>query len=258
MGETEAARPYFTHRRKDWVPRQLHEDLRVSSHAALEGVGRQLCPGCGFSRALYCHTCLRALTAAPSVALPFNLWVLTHVQQNEATATGVHLAVLGAPRVTLLPVGELPTLNKATTVVLFPDSCALPAEEVEPDSVTDVIVVDSKWGQTNGIVQSAALQGVRHVRLGRYRTSYWRYHTRGVPEDGLCTVEAVYFLCRELHTKAHPHGECHCFDDLLWYFAHQHRTVHLVSAARNEAKLQLTAGAAPPRADKDGPSEYPQ
>ena len=70
------------------------------------------------------------------------------------------------------------------------------------------------------------------MRIGTYRTAYWRYHTKGVPEDGLCTVEAVYFLCRELHARAHVKGDCHCYDDLLYYFAFMHRRVHAASAAR--------------------------
>lgn len=43
----------------------------------------------------------------------------------------------------------------------------------------------------------ARLRAARHVRIRSYRTAYWRFHTRGVPSDGLCTIEAVYFLCRE-------------------------------------------------------------
>ena len=100
------------------------------------------------------------------------------------------------------------------------------------------------------------------------------YHTAGVPPDGLCTVEAVYFLCREvrslssavptqlltlacrkLHTNA-EHSDCHCFDDLLWcvrylpcaqrscltsvlnrYFAHQHKTVMRGNALRAASQL---------------------
>lgn len=46
------------------------------------------------------------------------------------------------------------------------------------------------------------MEGVRHVRIRSYRTSFWRFHTKGVPSDGLCTVEAVYFLCKEARGRA--------------------------------------------------------
>ena len=151
----------------------------------------------------------------------------------------MHLGIL-APTCKLLDLASLPALDPATTVLLFPDDGALPADSVDPDRITDVIVIDSKWGQARGVMEQPALRGIPHVRLGSYRSSYWRYHTKGVPDDGLCTVEAVYFLCRELHARRHPPGEqCHCMDDLLWYFAFQHRRVHAASDARIARRTAL-------------------
>jgi hypothetical protein len=120
------------------------------------------------------------------------------MQQNRSSATGVHLALLAPAHVRLLSVEELPPLNASTAAVLFPDDAAVSAEEVDVRSITDVVVVDSKWGQAKGLLASDALRGLRHIRLNSYVTSYWRYHTAGVPSDGLCTVEAVFFLCREV------------------------------------------------------------
>ena len=154
---------------------------------------------------------------------------LTHAQQNLTTATGVHLALLAPAHARLLSVDELPVLDPTKTVVLFPDDAAVSAEAVDVSSITDVLVVDSKWGQARGVVASERLRGMRHVRLNAYLTSYWRraralpcvsraavapsragaergvprrYHTAGVPPDGLCTVEAVFFLCREVRGAA--------------------------------------------------------
>ena len=70
---------HFCNNRRDWVPRPLHEGLRLSSLEPLEqaaGRGeRQRCPQCGQSRSLYCFTCQLPLTPAPRVDLDFNLWV---------------------------------------------------------------------------------------------------------------------------------------------------------------------------------------
>jgi hypothetical protein len=87
----------------------------------------------------------------------------------------VHLALLAPSQVRLLGVNELPALDARTAVVLFPDDEAVAAEEVDVSSVTDVIVVDSKWGQARGVVASDKLRGLRHVRIGAYVTSYWRH-----------------------------------------------------------------------------------
>lgn len=193
---------------------------------------------------------------------------LTHAQQNLTTATGVHLALLAPAHARLLSVDDLPPLNAATTVVLFPDDAAVSAEAVDVSSITDVLVVDSKWGQARGVVASERLRGMRHVRLNAYLTSYWRrapalprllrvaiapgragaertaprrYHTAGVPPDGLCTVEAVFFLCRELHTSE-THRDCHCFDNLLWYFAHQHAKALCAKSAPAPPRLLSAEG----------------
>lgn len=140
------------------------------------------------------------------------------------------------------------------------------------------------------------MANVRHVRIRSYRTAFWRFHVKGVPSDGLCTVEAVYFLCKEvrdrvrcrgtrlshpltlgsatqrlgpihahpdrgrpsrptpspkqLHTGAGLHTECHCFDDILWYFAFMHKKIHQDSRDRfappgkllGSKKIALAAG----------------
>ena len=179
-----------------------------------------------------CKTARPTCAAADDTLILCSPSRLTHGQQNESSATGVHLGIL-APRCKLLDVGLLPALDPTTTVLLFPDDGAVPADSVDASAITDVVVIDSKWGQARGVMEHPALRGIPHVRLGAYRTSYWRYHTKGVPDDGLCTVEAVYFLTRELHSRRHPPGEqCACMDDLLWYFAFQHRRVHAASDAR--------------------------
>jgi len=235
MGHGCGVSSVFTPKRPNWTPRPLHEGLQLSAEPA-SSAERLVCPQCGASRALYCCSCRLPLAEnTPRVQLPFNLWVVTHGQQNESSATGVHLAVLAAAQTRLHSAEELPPLCPETTLLLFPDDSAVDASDVEPTSVTDVVVIDSKWGQAGGVLAHPSLQGVRRVRIGQYRTSYWRFHTRGVPSDGLCTVEAVYFLCRELHSRAHA-GACHCFDDLLWLFCAMHRRVMAEAADRGRKR----------------------
>ena len=109
--------------------------------------------------------------------------------------------MLAPSEVRLVSIDELPQLDASTSAVLFPDDEAVAAEEVDVASISNIIVIDSKWGQARGVVASDKLRGMRHVRLRSYQTSYWRYHTAGVPPEGLCTVEAVYFMCREVRLR---------------------------------------------------------
>jgi DTW domain-containing protein YfiP len=221
----------FTSKRAEWTPRPLHAGLRLSPLAALDAAPREPCPGCGLQRRAFCHTCLLPLVALPRVQLPCEVLVLTHAAERSSAATGVHLALLAPGQVRLLPLDGLPPgLDPATTLLLFPSATALPAEAVDSVGVTTVLVVDSKWGQAAGVV-AALPPAVRHVRLRAHRTSFWRYHTRGVPDDGLCTAEAVYFLLKALCPRCRgaaassgggSGSDCHCYDDLLWLFAWQH------------------------------------
>jgi DTW domain-containing protein YfiP len=172
--------------------------------------------------ALYCHECVLPLAAeTPVVLLPCRLYVVTHAQQRLSNATGVHLPLLAPGQARLVSLEELPPLGSGA-VVLFPSANSVPVDSLDLATVTDVVVIDSKWGQAKGVLADAKLAGVRQVHLRDYRTCFWRYHTAGVPEEGLCTVEAVFFCFRELHSRAHAGEVCRCFDNLLWYFAQQH------------------------------------
>ena len=82
--------------------------------------------------------------------------------------------MLAPVQVRLVSVEELPQLDVSRSAVLFPDDEAVAAEDVDVASISNVIVVDSKWGQARGVVASDKLRGMRHVRLRSYLTSYWR------------------------------------------------------------------------------------
>lgn len=115
------------------------------------------------------------------------------------------------------------------------------------------------------MTEHPTLAAARHVKLKNFSTCFWRYHTRDTSDDGVCTLEAVYFFLREFcvqhsgrHSKPtreqgaeeeaggakreeegdagagagpsssnHGHGGgsdvCHCYDNTLWYFLHQHK-----------------------------------
>ncbi len=50
------------------------------------------------------------------------------------------------------------------------------------------------------LAHDPALQGMRHVKLpkGSVRTAFWRYHTDGVVDEAVSTIEAVHSFLRLL------------------------------------------------------------
>jgi len=140
--------------------------------------------------------------------------------------------------------------------------------ERERGGVRAVVIVDSKWQGASLIASSPRLRNLPRVSLKRHRTSFWRFHpqpksqekrdardalkARG-EDDGderVCSIEALFFFLRELHDALGTHGDgdgggrgddargddddgtCHCFDDLLWYFAWQHKVIAEDAATR--------------------------
>ena len=116
-----------------------------------------------------------------------------------------------------------------------------------------VVIVDSKWDGALTISRTEQMKHLTRVRLRSYKTAFWRFHPhprsqgrrdemsaareagRDDGDDKLCSAEALMFFLRELHVATGQHvdgdgrpaapSECHCFDDLLWYFAWQHKTI---------------------------------
>ena len=132
-----------------------------------------------------------------------------------------------------------------------------------------VVVIDSKWNGAHLIASTPNLRHLPRVKLASYRTAFWRFHPQPKSQekrdvrdrllaqgkdDGdekVCSAEALFFFMRELHCAMGIHadderkpdggkrederngvGKCHCFDDLLWYFAWQHQTVTARAATR--------------------------
>ena len=62
-----------------------------------------------------------------------------------------------------------------------------------------------------------SLEGVRTVKLSQTKSAFWRFHTKGVSDDGVCTIEAMFFFLEGLRprledprfTRPHP------FDNLV-------------------------------------------
>eukprot|EP00897_Mesotaenium_endlicherianum_P010569 jgi/Mesen1/9540/ME000064S08884 len=215
-----------------WSFPSLPDDLQLSPTDSLEACrGRNVCHVCGRSRQLFCYDCLEVLTeraSVPHLQLPASLHIILHRDERRSACTGVHAALLAPASVALYKQGApLPTFDPASTVLLFPSPQSVPIDEVDTEAVKSVVVVESKWKGSQAILNDPALSRLPHVRLRSTQTAFWRYTTRGITSDAVSTIEAIHATCRHLH--AHGHGgdpsSCHCYDDLLWYFAYFHRLI---------------------------------
>eukprot|EP00850_Spirogloea_muscicola_P010867 SM000065S20216 [mRNA] locus=s65:325214:325868:- [translate_table: standard] len=163
-----------------------------------------------------------------------------HKRESRTMSTGVQAAILCPGQVAVHDAMEgdgsgIPHFDPASTVVLFPSADAIAMDVVRRNAVTRVVVIESKWSGCGAILDLPQLAGCTRLRLGSgssgsssLRSSYWRYHTKGVPEEGLSTIEAIWHFCRQWHAPEAHSGTasaCHCYDDLLWYFAFFHRVI---------------------------------
>ena len=62
----------------------------------------------------------------------------------------------------------------------------------------------------------------------------------------MCSIEALYFFFKELQDAGAltaSFAAKHAFDDLLWYFAHEHALVHARHAAKRQRREEGAAAA---------------
>jgi len=232
-------------RRPGWDLQGVDAGLRLSPWPEGMGAGRRVCGTCGRKGVSWCYACLTPnLPGFPRLALPFHFDILLPENEERKRNTGPHAAVLAPDHAAVLSgfrhLHE--TAARERTAVLFPAEGALLPWEVEttgPRAVERVLVLDSRWKAARGEVARLSREGVTFVKLAPgTRTSFWRFHTDGVADEGCSTIEAIrYFLqqrCEGLGAAGrHPEGgACHCYDDLLWLFAEQHAKVARTVAER--------------------------
>ncbi|GFR43322.1 hypothetical protein Agub_g4391 [Astrephomene gubernaculifera] len=233
-------------RRPDWELPQLHSGLQLAPLDVLyTNKERIKCPKCGRSRAHYCYDCLQPLVPFPTVALPFRVSIVTHHEEKASKNTGVQVAILAAGQVDLHSMSAVPAdVDVSRCAVLFPCEEALEVGQLQPDSIDRLFIIDSRWKKAGELVRSEQFRGMRAVRLSATRSAFWRFHTRGVAEEGVCTVEALYFLLEAMVQQGKltdPRFTApHAFDNLLWYFAYQHQVVQ--QAAQKRLAQETGAG----------------
>jgi DTW domain-containing protein YfiP len=89
-----------------------------------------------------------------------------------------------------------------TTVLLFPSADATPVRALSAAQLARVrraVFIDSTWQQARSIWNDPRVAAWPKVAIESQRTRFWRYHELG--DHCLSTIEAIYHLCREWHTR---------------------------------------------------------
>eukprot|EP00892_Ulva_mutabilis_P007492 jgi/Ulvmu1/5114/UM021_0131.1 len=246
---------FFAKRRPEWAgPQALPAGLNLASSAqaiaadtAPEDAARTTCPSCRKSRSWYCPECPTSLCETPQVRLPVTVKIVTHPQEKRTKCTGVQAVLLARENVQLLEYTQVPeeeSLELGTAAVLFPTAAARTPDQLDLTKITTVFVIDSAWKKARGIMRRPEYKKMVHIRLsGSMTSSFWRFHTKGVTADSVCTIEALFFFFRELQQNDSLDARfkvLHCFDNLLWYFAQQHQAVNNKYEDRKKRRLDAS------------------
>eukprot|EP01064_Diplonema_japonicum_P018931 TRINITY_DN27627_c0_g1_i1.p1 TRINITY_DN27627_c0_g1~~TRINITY_DN27627_c0_g1_i1.p1 ORF type:complete len:325 (+),score=82.36 TRINITY_DN27627_c0_g1_i1:67-975(+) len=192
---------------------------------------RKPCVKCDKRRQYYCYDCLQLtnpMARAVDVKLPVDVHVLLHAGEHRGKATSVQGAVMSS-NVHLYTHPELPKdIKKEETLLVYPSpeaqSLSQLAESGALASIKNLVFVDSTWQQSKGICRDPAVKALGiPVLLEKYRTLFWRFQNVG-DETFLATIEAIYYLVRDLQVAK---GETYKgeFDDLLYYYIHQYAVI---------------------------------
>ena len=175
----------------------------------------------------YCYECARRLDErTPSVTLPVALEIIHHPSEKPSKSTAVHAVVL-SPQARMHESPEVPEYDPETSVLLFPSATAVDIVDYPKlATLQRVIVIDSQWQKTNGIIAHPNLAKLPCVVISKRSTYFWRYQPKDMGDDFLATIEAIYYFYRDYLTAMNP-GKPYdgSVDNLLYFFAHMYKVI---------------------------------
>eukprot|EP00899_Mesostigma_viride_P008722 jgi/Mesvir1/17851/Mv12935-RA.1 len=215
--------PRISSRHPDWKLPPIHEGLRLSSHEPLRSLSeRRKCPGCSRSRQYFCYDCVKAFTDIPTVTLPVEIHILMH-KETRPKSTAIQAALLAPGQVFIHeedadPAEFLSSWDPDTTMLLFPSKDATPVSTLDVGRCQKILVLDSKWKKATNLASGPALANMARVSLNPgVQPAFWRPNVKGcTSKEGVSTVEAIYFLCKQLHeasntcSRGHVNGGGEC------------------------------------------------
>jgi hypothetical protein len=106
-----------------------------------------------------------------------------------------------------------------------------------------VVILEGNWAKARTLLKHPKLASLPRLQLPQnVRSLFWRRGTgsfRAAVDCGVCTIEALYLLCRQLQPQ--PEG---CWDDLLWLWVYQRRLVQQKGSRQTRQEMQQNYAAA--------------
>ncbi|PRP76847.1 hypothetical protein PROFUN_14806 [Planoprotostelium fungivorum] len=214
------------------------DSFQISSHEYLKTLGdRAKCENCNATRKYFCYTCFRPvgdIDRVPQMRLPIQLNIIHHPKEPKSKKTSIHAKVLAPLDVVMFDDPDIPDYRqeKDEVLLLFPSPDAKNISEIDVTKYKKIIVIDSTWSQTKGILRNERLQGLQCVRIQTYETKFWRYQDHG--REFLATIEAIYYFYREYQQRINGgvyRGE---MDNLLYYFSFFYNLIQGVYKKNNK------------------------
>ncbi|KAF6263866.1 hypothetical protein COO60DRAFT_1634801 [Scenedesmus sp. NREL 46B-D3] len=106
-----------------------------------------------------------------------------------------------------------------------------------------IVILEGSWAKARTLLKHPKLAALPRLQLPpTVRSLFWRRGTgsfRAAVDSGVCTIEALYLLCRQLQ----PQPEA-CWDDLLWLWVYQRQLVQQRGSHQTRREMQLNYEAA--------------
>jgi hypothetical protein len=117
------------------------------------------------------------------------------------------------------------------------------SEHASPFPYRTVIILEGNWAKARTLLKHPKLATLPRLQLPpNVRSLFWRRGTgsfRAAVDCGVCTIEALYLLCRQLQ----PLSECR-WDDLLWLWVYQRQLVQQRGSRQTRQEMQRNYEAA--------------
>ena len=219
---------------------ELQLDLKFSQNLSdLENSQNRFpCEKCERKSKYYCPYCRIPLpcTELPKVKLPFKLDIIKHVQELDTKSTAVHAKVIAQSDTEIYDFPKMDLKNYSDlneqVYLVFPDhGKSIENHVIDNLKPVRMVFIDATWKQAKQIVRHENIRNLPRISLQSVKTSYWRYQTKR-NDDCLATIEAIYYLTKEFHTKIlnlSYNGE---YDDLLFLFVHFYSKIHALHGAK--------------------------
>jgi hypothetical protein len=134
--------------------------------------------------------------------------------------------------------------SSSSTSTTTSSSCSSSSSEAaSPFPYRTVIILEGNWAKARTLLKHPKLAALPRLQLPpNVRSLFWRRGTgsfRAAVDCGVCTIEALYLLCRQLQPQ--PEGR---WDDLLWLWVYQRQLVQQRGSRQTRQEMQKNYDAA--------------